>query len=182
MVGVKQDADWPKSYLILRSAWAKSRWVGNHRPITHLPLRRDELTIEKRREGLKITHCKRSHQGEKHSPRGLLSKIWYLGPSGDHKSEEERGETRSGETTPGWPTCVEPKGWARQRLVGEPNEDMEPLEWIPCLAIGLLSQSMTVASQKIQILKFSQTRSKFKMNFKFHFKMFVCELISTNKL
>jgi hypothetical protein len=35
---------------------------------------------------------------------------------------------------------------------------------------------------KIQILKFSQTRSKFKMNFKFHFKMFVCELISTNKL
>jgi hypothetical protein len=34
---------------------------------------------------------------------------------------------------------------------------------------------------KIQILKFSQTRSKFKMNFKFHFKMFVCELISANK-
>jgi hypothetical protein len=28
---------------------------------------------------------------------------------------------------------------------------------------------------KIQILKFSQTRSKFKMNFKFHFKMFVCK-------
>jgi hypothetical protein len=35
---------------------------------------------------------------------------------------------------------------------------------------------------KIQILKFSQTRSKFKMNFKFHFKMFVCELISANKI
>jgi hypothetical protein len=35
---------------------------------------------------------------------------------------------------------------------------------------------------KIQILKFSQTCSKFKMNFKFHFKMFVCELISTNKV
>jgi hypothetical protein len=35
---------------------------------------------------------------------------------------------------------------------------------------------------KIQILEFSQTRSKFKMNFKFHFKMFVCELISANKL
>jgi hypothetical protein len=35
---------------------------------------------------------------------------------------------------------------------------------------------------KIQILKFSQTHSKFKMNFKFHFKMFVCELISTNKV
>jgi hypothetical protein len=34
---------------------------------------------------------------------------------------------------------------------------------------------------KIQILKISQTRSKFKMNFKFHFKMFVCELISANK-
>jgi hypothetical protein len=35
---------------------------------------------------------------------------------------------------------------------------------------------------KNQILEFSQTRSKFKMNFKFHFKMFVCELISTNKV
>jgi hypothetical protein len=35
---------------------------------------------------------------------------------------------------------------------------------------------------KIQILKFFQTRSKFKMNFKFRFKMFVCELISTNKI
>jgi hypothetical protein len=35
---------------------------------------------------------------------------------------------------------------------------------------------------KFQILKISQTPSKFKMNFKFHFKMFVCELISTNKI
>jgi hypothetical protein len=35
---------------------------------------------------------------------------------------------------------------------------------------------------KIQILEFSQTRSKFKMNLKFHFKIFVCELISTNKV
>jgi hypothetical protein len=35
---------------------------------------------------------------------------------------------------------------------------------------------------KIQILKVSQTRSKFKMNFKFHFKMFVCKLISANKI
>jgi hypothetical protein len=35
---------------------------------------------------------------------------------------------------------------------------------------------------KIQILEFSQTCSKFKMNFKFRFKMFVCELISTNKI
>jgi hypothetical protein len=35
---------------------------------------------------------------------------------------------------------------------------------------------------KIQILNFSQTRSKLKMNFKFCFKMFVCKLISTNKL
>jgi hypothetical protein len=35
---------------------------------------------------------------------------------------------------------------------------------------------------KFQILKFSQTPSKFKMNFKFHFKMFVCEMISTNKI
>jgi hypothetical protein len=35
---------------------------------------------------------------------------------------------------------------------------------------------------KIQIFEFSQTCSKFKMNFKFRFKMFVCKLISTNKL
>jgi hypothetical protein len=35
---------------------------------------------------------------------------------------------------------------------------------------------------KIQILKFYQTRPKFKMNFKFHFKMFVYELISANKI
>jgi hypothetical protein len=35
---------------------------------------------------------------------------------------------------------------------------------------------------KFQILKISQTHSKFKMNFKFHFKMFVCELISTNEI
>jgi hypothetical protein len=40
----------------------------------------------------------------------------------------------------------------------------------------------TCSIPKIQILKFSQTRSKFKMNFKFHFKMFVCELLSTNKV
>jgi hypothetical protein len=33
---------------------------------------------------------------------------------------------------------------------------------------------------KIQIMEFSQTLSKFKMNFKSHFKMFVFELISTN--
>jgi hypothetical protein len=35
---------------------------------------------------------------------------------------------------------------------------------------------------KIQILKYSQTRSKFKMNFKFCFKMFICNLISTSKI
>jgi hypothetical protein len=40
----------------------------------------------------------------------------------------------------------------------------------------------TCSIPKIQILKFSQTHPKFKMNFKFHFKMFVCELISTNKI
>jgi hypothetical protein len=38
------------------------------------------------------------------------------------------------------------------------------------------------STPKIQILKFSQTCSKFKMNFKFRFKIFVCKLISTNKL
>jgi hypothetical protein len=45
---------------------------------------------------------------------------------------------------------------------------------------GATSTPKVVASQKF--LKFSQTRSKFKMNFKFHFKMFVYELISTNKI
>jgi hypothetical protein len=38
------------------------------------------------------------------------------------------------------------------------------------------------STPKIQILKFSQTRSKFKMDFKFRFKMFVCLLITTNKI
>jgi hypothetical protein len=40
----------------------------------------------------------------------------------------------------------------------------------------------TCSIPKIQILKFPQTRSKFKMNFKFRFKMSVCKLISTNKI
>jgi hypothetical protein len=45
------------------------------------------------------------------------------------------------------------------------------------------TSTQTICSiPKIQILKFSQTCSKFKMNFKFHFKMFVCELISANKI
>jgi hypothetical protein len=38
------------------------------------------------------------------------------------------------------------------------------------------------STPKIQILIFSQTRSKFKVNFKFHFKIFVYELILTNKI
>jgi hypothetical protein len=38
------------------------------------------------------------------------------------------------------------------------------------------------STPKIQILKFPQTCCKFKMNFKFHFKIFVCELISTTKI
>jgi hypothetical protein len=48
------------------------------------------------------------------------------------------------------------------------------------IAAGLHEENCSIP--KIQILKFSQTCSKFKMNFKFHFKMFVCELISTNKI
>jgi hypothetical protein len=44
------------------------------------------------------------------------------------------------------------------------------------------SMQASFSIPKIQILEFSQTRSKFKMNFKFRFKMFVCKLISTNKL
>jgi hypothetical protein len=47
---------------------------------------------------------------------------------------------------------------------------------------GIAPRKRICSIPKIQILKFSQTRSKFKMNFKFHFKMFVCELISTNKI
>jgi hypothetical protein len=54
----------------------------------------------------------------------------------------------------------------------------------PCWAYVLGGEHVLAwcSIPKIQILKFSQTRPKFKMNFKFHFKMFVCELISTNKL
>jgi hypothetical protein len=47
---------------------------------------------------------------------------------------------------------------------------------------GDLAKVTSCGITKIQILEFPQTRSKFKMNFKFHFKMFVCELISTNKV
>jgi multidrug efflux pump subunit AcrA (membrane-fusion protein) len=49
-------------------------------------------------------------------------------------------------------------------------------------ALGGHVRSRLCSIPKIQILKFSQTCSKFKMNFKFHFKMFVCKLISTNKV
>jgi hypothetical protein len=44
------------------------------------------------------------------------------------------------------------------------------------------SPSPECSIPKIQILKYSQTCSKFKMNFKFCFKMFVCKLISASKL
>jgi hypothetical protein len=50
------------------------------------------------------------------------------------------------------------------------------------LALSDGHQQRHCSIPKIQILEFSQTRSKFKINFKFHFKMFVCELISTNKI
>jgi hypothetical protein len=49
-------------------------------------------------------------------------------------------------------------------------------------SVGWRTRQSGCSIPKIQILKFSQTRSKFKMNFKFHFKMFVCELISANKI
>jgi hypothetical protein len=45
-----------------------------------------------------------------------------------------------------------------------------------------MAEEETCSIPKIQILKYSQTRSKFKMNFKFCFKMFVCKLISTSKI
>jgi hypothetical protein len=51
-------------------------------------------------------------------------------------------------------------------------------EWLVQPCTGLVHCSIP----KIQILKFSQTCPKFKMNFKFRFKMFVCKLISTNKI
>jgi hypothetical protein len=54
----------------------------------------------------------------------------------------------------------------------------ERFSWTPEAEEALRNCSIP----KIQILKFPQTRPKFKMNFKFHFKMFVCELISTNKV
>jgi hypothetical protein len=55
------------------------------------------------------------------------------------------------------------------------------VEW-SVTAAGHRFEDTCCSIPKNQILKFSQTRSKFKMNFKFHFKMFVCELISTNKV
>jgi hypothetical protein len=55
----------------------------------------------------------------------------------------------------------------------------EDLDYFAALDVAAVE---SCSIPKIQILKFSQTPSKFKMNFKFHFKMFVCELISANKI
>jgi hypothetical protein len=55
-------------------------------------------------------------------------------------------------------------------------------QWTARPGSGRRSLLVECSIPKIQILKFSQTHPKFKMNFKFHFKMFVCELISTNKI
>jgi hypothetical protein len=61
--------------------------------------------------------------------------------------------------------------------LASPGEHFFP-EGEVCLSPGEVRCSIP----KIQILKYSQTRSKFKMNFKFCFKMFVCKLISTSKI
>jgi hypothetical protein len=45
-----------------------------------------------------------------------------------------------------------------------------------------MAEEETCSIPKIQILIYSLTRSKFKMNFNFCFKMFVCKLISTSKI
>jgi hypothetical protein len=68
---------------------------------------------------------------------------------------------------------------------GRSVREKEELTARPHASLVQTGARLTVATcsiPKIQILKFSQTRSKFKMNFKFHFKMFVCMLISTNKI
>jgi hypothetical protein len=61
------------------------------------------------------------------------------------------------------------------------DETYAPVARLESICI-LLAYATYCSTPKIQILKCSQTCSKFKMNFKFHFKMFVCELISTNKI
>jgi hypothetical protein len=68
----------------------------------------------------------------------------------------------------------------KARLMAKGYSQVEGLEFGETYAPVARLESCSIP--KIQILKFSQTRSKFKMNFKFHFKMFICELISTNKL
>jgi hypothetical protein len=67
-----------------------------------------------------------------------------------------------------------------QLIRGDPRYKLMSLEEVIGKFVSF--ELMVCSIPKIQILKFSQTRSKFKMNFKFHFKMFVCELISTNKI
>jgi hypothetical protein len=60
-----------------------------------------------------------------------------------------------------------------------------PRAWYECLRDFLIANAFKVGKcsiPKIQILKYSQTCSKFKMNFKFCFKMFVCKLISASKI
>jgi hypothetical protein len=68
------------------------------------------------------------------------------------------------------------------KIAISPDYSISNVFLVDSLDYNLLLREYNCSIPKIQILKFSQTRSKFKMNFKFHFKMFVCELISTNKL
>jgi hypothetical protein len=80
-----------------------------------------------------------------------------------------------------WEGCL-PQARTQERLE-DGGEAVKP--WVDCGRLQLrkkCSGERGCSTPKIQILKFSQTRSKFKMNFKFRFKMFVCELISTNKI
>jgi hypothetical protein len=80
--------------------------------------------------------------------------------------------------------------WSKGFILDEMEEEIEALcydsDALEAMADRLVPDTVPhkvfCSIPKIQILKSSQTCSKFKMNFKFHFKMFVCELISTNKI
>jgi hypothetical protein len=100
-------------------------------------------------------------------PSGLAPSVSGAGMSGSRS--EERGQAEG---------VLDPLAEVVEITPGSQAEPLVPQEPLPVST----AQESDCSIPKIQILKFSQTCSKFKMNLKFHFKMFVCELISTNKV
>ena len=125
-----------------------------------LTLRQDKLRLWQAKQA--TLHLRQNDRVKKGVPRHSISYTFPLPLSLSYNRDQERGYPER-DPSP------------RRRRAPSPPTDQRFEGW----PLGRVRQC---SIPKIQILKFSQTCSKFKMNFKFHFKMFVCELISTNKI